>query len=500
VVGSVDTSHWETLSFARIGMLLTSGNLDALLVVLTGSITLALVGTLDTVFALRAARNMADIKVHQNRDLVGHGVANLVTAASGGLFVSASLSASSTNFQAGGRTRISTLSASLLMVAGIVLFPGLIFSLPRTVLAAILVYVGFNLVDRWALNMARQALVGGTRAARMQALRNIAVVVTVALATVIGQPVVGFAVGVALACVVFIIEMNRPIVRRRGNGELLRSKRLRSSAQNAVLKAHGNELAVLQLQGLLFFGNADELANEIDRLPKHTKVIALDFRNVTNIDVSGAMALQQIAARLARHGQRLFLCGIGERQMERAGPAISKGLDVFPDLDAALECFEESVIAQNRDSAGGHDEIGLEATDFGRTMPAADLQILASHMRRVSFAKGEMLCHTGDPSDRLWLLTSGSVSVWVAAGDKRRRIASIGPGCTVGEMGLLNDQPRSADVCADDDLQAFELSATALKDILQNRPDVGHAILTSISRQLADRLRQATEELRLSRG
>jgi SulP family sulfate permease len=95
------------------------------------------------------------------------------------------------------------------------------------------------------------------------------------------------------------------------------------------------------------------------------------------------------------------------------------------------------------------------------------------------------------------LLTRGSVSVWDTAAGRRRRIASIGPGCTVGEMGLLNARPRSAEVCADGDVQAYELTAASLDWILVNYPDVGRAVLTSIARQLAERLRYATEELRV---
>lgn len=97
-------------------------------------------------------------------------------------------------------------------------------------------------------------------------------------------------------------------------------------------------------------------------------------------------------------------------------------------------------------------------------------------------------------------MIKGSVSVWIPAPGGRRRVASIGPGCTVGEMGLLNNQVRSAAVCADDEVLAYELTANDLEQIQKETPSVGHAVLTSLARQLAERLRQATEELRVSRA
>jgi CRP-like cAMP-binding protein len=57
--------------------------------------------------------------------------------------------------------------------------------------------------------------------------------------------------------------------------------------------------------------------------------------------------------------------------------------------------------------------------------------------------------------------------------------------------------PRSADVYADEDVVAFELTAASLNEIFSRMPVVGYAVLKSIARQLAERLRQATEDLRL---
>jgi anti-anti-sigma regulatory factor len=322
------------------------------------------------------------------------------------------------------------------------------------------------------------------------------VVLAVILATVLGQPVVGGAVGVALSRVVFMMEMNRPIVRRRETVASLRSKRTRSAAQHRLLTERGIEAAVFVLQGALFFGNADELEAEIGRLPAHIDLVVLDFQNVKNIDVSGAVVLQHIGGRLERHAKRLFLSGLPDVQTLRAGAPIDVRLNTFADLDEALEQAEEDIIDRTDNEASR--DIQLETSDFGWTMETENLAILASHMQGVSIAKGTVLCRAGDPSDRLWLLTKGSVSVWVTAAGRRRRVASIGPGCTVGEMGLLGARPRSADVCADDDVYACELTAASLDWILENRPDVGRAILTSIARQLSERLRHATEELHLS--
>lgn len=499
VIGAIDMDNWAPVSMIETASVLWLGLEDAWWILITGSMTLAIVGTLDTVFTLRTARNMADIQIDQNRNLAGLGVANLVSPAMGGLFVSTGTPLTTANYRAGGRTRTSTFVSRTLLLVAILALPKLIMSLPLAVLAAILVFVGINTIDRWALRTGCQAFLGEEATGRAQARRNMGVVATVALATVLGQPVVGAGVGVALACIVFMIEMNRPIVRRKETGGKMRSRRIRSALQSELLTAHERELAVFELQGVLFFGNADELADELDRLPPSVRVIILDFRAVSNIDVSGAVTLQQVSARLSRHGRRLFFSDLRDAQVLKECTSQRDGPSVCPDLDAALERFEEEIVERTDSAARSVLEVPLERTDFGMTMEPKDLKALIGYLDRVEFARGAVLCRTGDPADRLWMLTRGCISIWVNAPSGRRRLASIGAGCTVGEMGFLTDRPRSTDVTADEDVIAFELTSSAFNEVVKTKPHIAQAVLRSIARQLSDRLRDATEDLRLSR-
>ncbi len=76
------------------------------------------------------------------------------------------------------------------------------------------------------------------------------------------------------------------------------------------------------------------------------------------------------------------------------------------------------------------------------------------------------------------------------------RFASLGPGCTVGEMGLLKGQLRSADVVADDSVTAYVMTKERFAEILQVDPKLGQRLLMSIARQLTQRLADTSEELR----
>jgi sulfate permease, SulP family len=90
-----------------------------------------------------------------------------------------------------------------------------------------------------------------------------------------------------------------------------------------------------------------------------------------------------------------------------------------------------------------------------------------------------------------------TVSVRVTGARAELRLAGLGPGCTVGEMGLLERRPHSADVYADDDVEADMLTLSAFESIMREHHRLGLAIVTEIARQLSRRLRDTSEELRV---
>jgi sulfate permease, SulP family len=498
MVGAVDLSSWRPFdpldpaarSFASI-----LG--ETWLLLLGASLTLALVGTLDITFALESARGIAGIRIDQKRDLIAQGASGIAAGATGGLFVSPSLTLTTANYRAGGRTRLSTIVVALILLLGILLVPALIFSLPLVALAALLVIIGFNVVDRWAVNVCRRALFGKDPDSRAQARRNAAIVVTVAGATLFGEPIVGAAVGFALACLVFLVEMSRPAVASLGTAEHLRSKRIRSVIHEQQLAEGCANVAVIRLQGLIFFGNADEIRSRVYELPEKVRTVIFDFRQVTEIDVSGALVMAQTCARLRRGEVTVLISSVRSPRVAAAVAREMSDTPVLAELDSALEKSEDLILAEKLPAGAAALEISLEESDFARSMNAGEAARLASHLRRIDYPRGSFVYRTGDPSDRFWILSRGSVSVLASTPEGEFRLADIGPGCTVGEMGVLNNATRSADVRADSDVVAYELTTETFAKILAEEPRLGHAILTSISRQLADRLRQTSGELRM---
>lgn len=499
-VGSLGRLSFDNLNApgAGISALLRAPG-AVLATLLFASFTLAIVGTIDTFFALQTVQHIADRWLGPRRDVIGQGLGNMVCGLVGGVVASTSLSLTIANYRAGGRTRLSAIASSLALLAGLSLAPTLISSLPQVVLAAILIAISIRLVDSWSWQVLVRAVVAQDKSQRRRCRRDSAIVLAVMAATVFGQPVAGVSLGIGLSCVIFIIDMSRPVVANRRNATVMHSKRLRSQDERAVLAVQGAKIAIWDLQGVLFFGNAHDLAAELRQIDGTTEILILNLRRVTDVDTSGNNVLQQLAVRMRSSGGQVAVCGCEPAWLEYAqSPERQPGSIIFfGSVDLALEWAETRII-EAHGSRGLSADLPIEQADLVREIAAEDLLVLRGFLELKHYPAGSFLCRANDAAVELWIIKTGGVSVRVPGGRADIRLASLGPGCTVGEMGLLERRPRSADVYADEDVEAYWLPFASFEQIMRDHPRLGLAILAGIARQLANRLRDTSQELRLS--
>ena len=116
----------------------------------------------------------------------------------------------------------------------------------------------------------------------------------------------------------------------------------------------------------------------------------------------------------------------------------------------------------------------------------ADLQGVANAVTSVrSVAEGEVLCREGDVANRWWIVVEGMADVT----SHGMYVATIGPGETIGELALLDGEPRNATVVATTDMLVQEVEGNGFVDALLQSPRVSLALL----RELAVRLRRSNE-------
>ena len=118
------------------------------------------------------------------------------------------------------------------------------------------------------------------------------------------------------------------------------------------------------------------------------------------------------------------------------------------------------------------------------------LSLLAEHSREVNFKKNAILMTEGDRGESMYVITSGQVKVFVSDDDGKELVLyQQGAGAVIGDIALLDDEPRSASVSTLEKTTALMVAKSGFKQCISQSPEMSLGII----RSLTQRLRQATE-------
>jgi cAMP-dependent protein kinase regulator len=170
-------------------------------------------------------------------------------------------------------------------------------------------------------------------------------------------------------------------------------------------------------------------------------------------------------------------------RLELAPEAVDAEITESTELD--LSDLEEIPLAQPRviSSVAAR---ALAATPLFAGMPSDALQALVENLQLVSLDSGQALFQQGDPSDALYVIVEGEVSVQ-GEGPPRVEMSRLGPGSFLGEVALMTDQPRSATVVCVQDAELLRIDRHTLSRVLANHGDVLRAVLRFVRDRLVDR-------------
>jgi glutaminase len=297
---------------------------------------------------------------------------------------------------------------------------------------------------------------------------------------------------------------NRPnagaVIRRDRRGDTVRSTRLRTAEERAVLAREGRRTAILELQGTLFFGAAERITRRVEELATEAAFVVLDFHLVRGSDRAASRLLALMVADPVP-GVRLILTHLDAdgplQALRQTLTAAVQSPDVAfaADTDTALEWCETALLREGAVDATAA-KWSLSALDVFQGLGRDAIRLLEGIVQTLQFEEGQTVIHAGDPAHLFFVVASGSVSIWLPLpGGRRRRLASIGPGLTFGEMALLDGGPRSADVIADARTICYGFSVLKLQELTAEHPDMVITVLRNLIRNFSERLRLANNEL-----
>jgi CRP-like cAMP-binding protein len=138
----------------------------------------------------------------------------------------------------------------------------------------------------------------------------------------------------------------------------------------------------------------------------------------------------------------------------------------------------------------------LEKTQWAHEFSFLEIEKLAEYLQSRAVKRGMVVFREGDRDHTLFVIAEGKVGI-VKAGAKKQDlpIATIGVGHTLGEMVLIDGQPRSAGAGAVDDLVLLAISRADLDRLANEHPKLAVKLVMKVAKLLSQRLRQTTSNL-----
>lgn len=423
--------------------------------------------------------------VDLNQELRAAGLANLVSGLGSGTTGYQTLSISTLGPKLGANSRLVGITAAMLCGATVLFGGSLVSYFPTPVLGGLLMFIGLGFLSEWVYD-------AWFKFSKLEYLIIILIMVSMGTIGVLE----GVGVGIALAVVLFVFEYSRiSVVGHTLTGTTFRSNVERPLVHRELLRQKGDLLYILKLDGMIFFGTANKLLEQVrERIENENRTaphyIVLDFDEVSGLDASALLSFTKMKQVAEDRQISLVFTGLSPAMRQKLGKVM---LDDFPTcqtfqtLDYGLEWCENQIIQefqseQRHPPADGHQLLEIDTR-------------LQKYLERQNVKLGDILIRQGEAPSGVYFMEEGQASVFVESGGEDLRVRKIGAGTVIGEIGLYLGTPATATVIVDEPGVVYRLSFDSLMQMEEDDPPLAASFHKAISKILCDRVLTSTDLL-----
>lgn len=267
---------------------------DLVLTLLSPALTVAMLGAIESLLSAVVADRMSGDRHNPNVELVAQGIANVASPLFGGLPATGAIARTATNIRTGARTPVSGMIHAATLLAVLLFAAPLARHVPMAVMAGILMVVSYTMGE-W-----RQI----PELLRLTKPEIAVWAVTFSL-TVLADLTVAVEAGMILAVLLFIRSVAATTTVSRVTEDYVRDGYVHA-LQDKDIPPY---VAIYRIHGPFLFGATDKLSSVTDRIDEQPPIVILRLRNMTALDATGLLALEDLALRLHETGRTLILCG-----------------------------------------------------------------------------------------------------------------------------------------------------------------------------------------------
>jgi SulP family sulfate permease len=259
---------------------------------LAPTVTIALLSAIESLLCARVADNITGDRHDPNQELMAQGVANFITPFFGGIPATGTIARTVTNIRTGARSPVAGMLHAVVLLVIVLVAAPLAKNIPLASLAAILLFVAYNMGEWREFRRLRHFAVN----------YRILVIVTFML-TVIIDLTAAVEVGLVLACLFFMYRVSS-------------LTRIEPIAPKLLGQPLPEGVAAYAIFGSLFFGAVGKLQSVIESASLPANALILELHQLIYLDTTGLDALETLHRKLSSSGSQLILCGPNHQPLE----------------------------------------------------------------------------------------------------------------------------------------------------------------------------------------
>ena len=300
----------------------TDFNLTSILPYFYTALTLALLGAIDSLLTSVVADNMTKTQHNPNKELIGQGIGNSISAIFGGIPGAGATIRTVVNINAGGKTRLSGMFAGVLLFVVLLALGPIASKIPAAVLAGILITVGIGVMDY-----------KGLKAIPYMPRAEVMIMLVVLVLSSVWNLVYAVGIGLVIASLMFMKKIG-DLTDKRSDVKSLKKEKAWPDEANFPENLK-EEVFIKHIKGPLFFGSTSKFTKLALQIPDTCSTVIIRMGKISYIDQSGLYAMEDVLVNLVKSGKKVLLVNIIEQpqyMLER--------IDIIPDLIPEEHIFD----------------------------------------------------------------------------------------------------------------------------------------------------------------
>ena len=288
----LDVTYVSNIPTGLPEFVMPSFDISLLSFMLTSAITLAILGTIDSLLTSLVADSISKTKHDSNKELIGQGIGNSLVAFIGGIPGAGATMRTVVNIKSGATSNISGMLHAVILLLILLVFAPLASNIPMPVLAGILIKVGLDIIDHRLLKQLKIA-----------PRQDIWVMLVVFILTVFVDLIVAVGSGVVISAFLII---NR----------LMHQSSVDSDDYENIDEEHDDRLTnegirIINIKGPFFFGSISRIIDTVDEVYS-VKNVVIDCTHVSFMDLSAVYALIEVVTKIQDSGCSVHIVASGE--------------------------------------------------------------------------------------------------------------------------------------------------------------------------------------------